>query len=181
MTFSWKSHFFAFGKLACGWRNVNFANIPKATNDSWRPELQRDSISSGLRDQHQRAMPEPLDLEAAGHKLMLSVRPRPSSLRLQWPFWKFRLLSNTCVFGPLLVTQLCSRCLLHSDIKPWSKPCGQPDSQSKRSARKPLWSSLPISLSFCFVFFIKNKCTTRSDIVSSGAWLDGVTQYWHTY
>lgn len=44
---------------------------------------------------------------------------------------------------------------------------------------KPLWCLLPISLSFWF--FIKTKCTTQSYIVSSGAWLNGVTQYCHIH
>lgn len=51
LTFSWKSHFFAFGELACGRRNVNFANRPEAASDSCRPELQRDSVSPGRSDQ----------------------------------------------------------------------------------------------------------------------------------
>lgn len=100
LTFSWKSHVFASGDLACGRRDVNFA---KAASDSWRPDLQRDSWAQD----RQIVWPA-----------LLSVRARHTGPGLRWPFWRLHYLLNTCAFGP----ELCSRCLLRSDVQPRSNP-----------------------------------------------------------
>ncbi len=142
LTFSWKSHVFALGDLACGGRDVNFTNRPETASDSWRPDLQHDSVSSGPSDC--------LTWSAVGQ----SERHGP---RAPLAFLEATLPTEHLCLWPWALLSLPAAIRRQASIK----PCGHTD--SLRSAREGVWFQgfcqvLQNSKWYCFMWSMAQCC-----------------------